>query len=259
MSQAHDKVKKIPSSHAKKKRTERMRSEAIKETLKKLIDSIETPDGIRGVTARGLEDRARRQRKTVDLDLLLADTIDLVKYILATKSAGPDGTKPNIREHDASMDVSRALHHHAFLRNAWLGSNMAMSMVVRMSDLVVVESSRAAHIFQPCGQFSGYVGQSLWYHTDWRDHDAIEELRSNILAGTALGMTQRVRMRRVMQDENTPNLLYSYTSQTVNILHVGNDRSYALMMFEYSSDSHPPLATGQWDTRHATDKGAVHC
>jgi hypothetical protein len=34
---------------------------------------------------------------------------------------------------------------------------------------------------------SGYVGQSLWYHTDWRDHDAIEELRSNILAGTALG------------------------------------------------------------------------
>jgi len=126
-----------------------------------------------------------------------------LQYILATTGADPDGAKPNIREHDASMDVSQARHHHAFSRNgepcacaeqitaffvlwtqmhqsglllgcfgfllctrsfsprlvtmnlraAWLGSVMLESMVVRMSDLVVVESSRAVHIFQPCEQF----------------------------------------------------------------------------------------------------------
>jgi hypothetical protein len=120
-------------------------------------------------------------------------------------------------------------------------------MLVRINDLVVLESNRAMTLFQPFEMMEGYEGQSLWYQTHWQDYATLESIQKKLMSRDHVveELSFWVRLRRIMNDQTSANIVCTYRSQHISVVHVSPDQSTMLCIFLPPKRDLAPIATGQ--------------
>ena len=120
-------------------------------------------------------------------------------------------------------------------------------MLVRINDLVVLESNRAMTLFQPFEMMEGYEGQSLWYQTHWQDHRTLESIQKKLMSRDHVveELSFWIRLRRIMNDQTSANIVCTYRSQHISVVYVSPDQSTMLCIFLPPKRDLAPIATGK--------------
>mmetsp|Transcript_31090 Transcript_31090/g.78257 ORF Transcript_31090/g.78257 Transcript_31090/m.78257 type:complete len:577 (-) Transcript_31090:296-2026(-) len=181
-------------------------------------------------------------------------------------------TRLNLRRHEPAYRKNKQpVQHNNLLQDAVLAVNSVVSsgrmglasmndyrdslllsactgvLLVRSSDLVVVESSCAMQVFSSAHHFRGYVGQSLRLMVHADDSGVMSDLEQAISRPCFDAQhcaPFSLRLIRTTFDEESGCMLVAYSRVNLEVAFKSEDDACALLLFNLSSQDTKPLSPG---------------